>query len=305
MRSDHQESRVVSQYFMGGGDSQANLGISHSTSQSGSPGSFFRFPLEIRELIYEFYSINDRLIWSFKSQKDHDKAHERSTDRQITSDTLSRVLGPSANALIHTSRQTYLEGSKIFYQTNGFSLYSGWTLRKFLWRMQRVHIQAIRELHIAHPFYVDAMSKGAPKSIDDDLGILKSFTNLEILHLAGMSYSVPVGGFDNTPSRRAHVVILHTLYVLATDILTRLKKIRLTVDMPRSEIFYIKGFTLTFDQIPGWVYSVDVCKKVYQPRRVWTVTEILEQVHEPFWPGSPAEVRKVRRERKAGEGMAG
>ena len=295
MTSYQQKLALAANWCSGFEGCPANLNVIHTTSQPGSPGSFFSLPLEIREWIYEFYSINDGLIWSFKSQKDYDKFHGRSTVRRLSGSSCHGQ-GRSANALINTCRQAYLEGSKAFYQSNGFSLYSGWTLRKFLREMQPIHIKSIRELHIARPFDLGPTRKGNRSDIHlaDVSNFYKSFTNLEILHLAGMSHMVSIIGLGPVPgSHHGHAAILYTLYAL-TKTLKRLKKITLTADMPRSEVLpYTSNdhSTHTFDHIPGWVYSVVSYKKVYQSRHIRRVTETLERAHGPFWPGGPSEIR--------------
>ena len=289
---------------VGGRSIIQNLDLTRSNtssipSQPNSPGSFYRFPLEIRELIYELYSINEVWIWSVKSDEDHEKAH-RAINSSPPNAKPSIVPQSSRNAMFHTCRQAYQEGSSLFYQNNRFTLYSGWMLYRFLGEMQAEHIKIIQDLHVARPFLLRSDGVGSGHVEPRALELYEWFPNLQHLHLAGLGPSSGlIASFFTSPRNRAQLPtrrILLALFRLAA-ILEQLRTITLTSDVPRHKIAWFTnlGFnTWTFDDTPGWAYWAEAFKRVYQPRRVWRVTETLERVHGPFWPGGPTEIRDAR-----------
>ena len=240
--------------------------------QSISPGTFFRFPPEIRVMIYELCLIHD----------------DRSMHVQNPSTDISFVLKPSARALIYTCRQAYREGSNLLNRRNRFKLYNIMGLCQFLTALQPDYIQSILEFCVT-------INRQEISHMAWDITLRSLDTARRFINLRTIRLNIAVTSTMCDEPYMSHV--LHSLYELR-KVLKHLVKVVLTQEIP---IWYFPWYAphrRDFENTLGWAYSAYIAVTFFDPQPILRdakvkFIEILELVHGPFWPEGSRNAQEI------------
>ena len=108
--------------------------------------------------------------------------------------------------------------------------------------------------------------------------LLSSFHSLEELHFKTISQMCPE--YDNRPQKPAKS-FMQSL-VKRSRKLIHLQKITLNTTVEDGNLDAFTNFSLDFNSIPGWVHSGKY--ESYVDWKSCNVVEVLQRVHEPWWP---------------------
>ena len=253
-----------------------------STSyQQGEQMTLFSLPYLVRRMIYDLLLVEAAPI-------EPDFLGIWPEERQ------SGDLHPSNIAICHVSRQAYQESTSIYYSSNHFRFDCGGHIREFVKDIQPVHTRSMKRLTIRrYDSFVNSckdfgLQVGTNKVISTSwtkyfggsstTALLSKFHGLEELRFITIGYTDDDA--DNHPQKPSEA-FMRSLAKRSRKLI-HLRKIIIHTMVEDENLDAFRNFSPDFDIIPGWAHSGKY--ESYVRWDMCNVTEVLERVHEPWWP---------------------